>query len=212
MCNEKGVAVGYCKDCERPWFIDRLCFTFHRKISTFESHRLIDFSKDGCNFSIRDFSPNKCCNSHKDTDLDLYCNNCKITFCKKCEDHKHVYNHNVHSITHLYTLLDNIHDTKSQMEGIIRTQKNLSACKRVQLTTMIMYIDVALGIVNTYADISDVPTPPHNERLLENESSANMASVKCKAVIRKLAEVQRDIFSVFTSHQSQDVVREEGKI
>lgn len=199
MCNEKDVAVGYCRDCEKPWFIDGLCLKFHKKINTLESHRLIEFTKDGRNHRILDFAPQNFCENHKETELELYCKKCKIIFCEKCEGKKHDHNHNVHSTKHIYILLDNVHDTKRQIEGILQTQQNLCELEHKKLTTMIMWIDVALGIVKRYSDIKDVPIPPEINRLFENELSTNKSLVKYKEVIAKLAEIQGDLRLVFTS-------------
>lgn len=207
MCNEKGVAVGYCRDCEKPWFIDQLCFKFHQKISTLEGHRLIDFKSDGRNFRIRDFAPQQFCENHKDLELQLYCNNCKIAFCQKCEGKKHEYEHNVHSTNHIYMLLDNIHDTKRQIQGL-QTNQNLDQHKCDKLTTMITWINVALGIDNRYSGIKDVPVPLVIFRLFEHESSAHIVFIKCEAVIKKLTNIQGDLCVAFTN-QSMHAQREE---
>lgn len=207
MCNEKSVAVGYCRDCEKPWFIDLLCLKFHQKISTLEGHRLIDFKTDGRNFRIRDFAPQNFCKNHKDLELELYCNNCKIYFCQKCEGKKHEYVHNVHSTNSIYMLLDNTHDTKRQIQGL-QTNQNLDQRTRDKLSTIINWVNSALGIDNRFTGIKDVPVPLEIFRQFQHESSANIVFIKCEAVIKKLANIQGDLCLAFT-HQSRQAQREE---
>lgn len=212
LCTVKGAAVAYCRDCDKPSFLDELCLIFHQKINTYETHNPIIFRRDGCNFCISDFALRKFCENHYDTVLELYCNNCKVTFCEKCEDQKHQHNYNVFSKKHLYKLLDNVHDTKRQIEVLVQTQQTLGQNELEKLTTMITWIDVSLGIEIRYSDIKDVPVPPDINRLFDNESTTNMVFIKCEAVIEKLAKIQGDLRFAFISHQTQNALREEGKI
>lgn len=197
-CEDKGIAVGYCKDCVK--LLDQQCVKFHDKIVDLQDHKIINFSRDSRMFGVKEFAPKQFCLHSRQMRLECthYCTNCCELVCEKCLKHHTTKNHYVNSVYHLYDLLDCIHDTKRLIEDILRSLANLNPKDRMILTTIITYTDISLGITSDFTDIGDAPVPPEIQDLVEREMApSHVTYMKSEAVIDKVKEMQRDLRLLF---------------
>lgn len=193
-CEDKGIAVGYCKDCSK--LLDQQCVKFHDKIVDLQDHKIINFSRDSRMLGVKEYAPKQFCLHSRKTRLECtqYCTNCDALVCKKCLKHHTTKNHYVNAVYHLYDLLDCIHDTKRLIEDILKSSANLNPKDRMILTTIITYTDISLGITTDYTDIGDAPVPPEIQDLVEREMTpSHVTYLKCEAVIDKVKEMQREL-------------------
>lgn len=192
-CIDKGPAIGFCKDCSK--LIDRQCVKFHQKIGPYRLHSTVDIRPGGPNLQISMFSPRKTCERHGNRRLNHYCSRSGILLCDECMENE---DFNVDVIEHFFSLQDAMYDSKRLIEEILNTHQYLP--EHSVLTTMLTWIDVALGLIPDYEHFTEVPLSPDIQKILHHEClSSNQVFIRCSDVHAKIVAMQRDMRVEFLS-------------
>lgn len=194
-CIDKGPAIRFCKDCGK--LIDLQCEVFHQKIGPYRLHSTVDLRPGGPDLQMSVFTPRKICQRHGNKPLNHYCSHFGILLCDECIENE---DFNVDVIEDFFSLQDAMYDTKRLIEEILITHQYLP--EHSELTTMLTWIDVAIGLIPDYEHFTEVPLSPDIQRLLDNECvSPNQVFIKCSDVHAKIVAMQRDMRVEFMSER-----------
>lgn len=194
-CSDHGPAVRYCKNCVK--FLDPQCELFHKKISPYQLHTTFDITAGRRDFQISDFAPIMFCEHHRHKLLDHYCSSSGILLCEECKEHG---DFNVDEIRYFFSLQDSIYDTKKLIQEILHTLRNFPESS--EMTTMLKWIDVSLGLIPDFDDFAAVPLSTDIRRVLEQEiSSSNQVFIRCSEVRDKMEGLQIEMRRKFLSNR-----------
>lgn len=194
-CSDQGPAVRYCKNCVK--LLDRQCKLFHEKIHPYQLHTTFDITVGVYDFQISNFAPIMFCEDHRHKQLDHYCSSSGILLCEECKENG---DFNVDEIEQFFSLQDSIYDTKKLIQEILHTHRNFP--ENSEMTTMLRWIDVSLGLIHDFEDFAAVPLSQDIRRVLEQEiSSSNQVFIRCSDVRDKMEGLQIEMRRKFLSNR-----------
>lgn len=194
-CIDRGPAVSYCKNCVK--LIDRQCELFHQKISPYQLHTTFNVTAEGYDLHISNFAPRMFCEHHRQKLLNYYCSSSGNLLCEEGKENGDL---NVDEIEQFFSLQDSIYDTKKLIQEILHTHRNFP--EHSEMTTMLRWIDVSLGLIHNVEDFAAVPLSPDIRGILDQEiSSSNKVFIRCSEVRDKMEGLQIEMRRKFLSNR-----------
>lgn len=186
-CSIQGPAERYCKCCAKP--IDQLCVKFHETITRYQYHSVLNIRGVGPNFRISNFAPERYCKYHRNQSIGFYCSNSGVLLCDICKENG---DFNIESIEHFFALLDSLNGFKVLLEEILHARPDLP--EHSELTTMVTWIAVSLGLNRDYDNFTAVPLSSDIQGILDQElNPSNQLNIRCNDVKVKIEGMARDM-------------------